>query len=226
MAIFRPGALIGAISGRVGGAAFVVSSRGTIVRQPRYRTKRTTPILQITQTIFTANTRLWSTMLPATRSAWNTAAAAFFVTNRLGLHIHLSGFQLFIKYQSDSIVPTDVTNYLPPNMTAQPGLTLIVAAVTAGGPFNVQAAPIATTAYNRIDVWGARPFTSRPRVFLRYRRLNFSYSPITVLTDIWAQFIADMGTPIAGETVGVRLFPSRQGIIGGPPVDAILTVTP
>ena len=165
-------------------------------------------------------------MQASTRTAWDTAAASFTVPNRLGEHVHLSGFQLFMKYKTRSIVPPLGGEFLPPILATQPSVLFTTAEVFDGGPFNVQVTPIAPTEYNRIDVWGSRPFTSRPRKFLRYRDMRFSYGPITTPKDIWANFVTTFGAPALGETVGVRLTAARQGFIDPPPITAILTVQP
>lgn len=226
MAIFRPGPLIGAISGVVGGAAFVVASRGTIVRQTRRRTSTSSVNLQRSQSDFTATIRLWPQMLPSTRAAWNAAASSYFTTNRLAERVHLSGFQLYMKFRRNSAQPNDLINFLPPSLSTQASIEFTTAVVTAGGPFSVQVVRIAPSIYSFVDVWGARPFTSNPRTFLRYHKLHLSYSPLTAFADIWTAFVTRFGAPSAGETVGVRLIPSNQGTISPPPVDAILTVAP
>lgn len=226
MAIFRPGPLVGAISGPVGGVDFVAASKGTIVRQRRRRTIPSSPRLQRSQTRFTQNTRLWSRMEPSTRNAWDSAAAGFTLPNRLGQHVHLSGFQLFMKYRPNSNFPPDATNFLPPSLATQPSMLYTTAEVFDGGPFNIQLTPIAPTAYITINVSGSRPFTNRPRKFLRYRSINFGYGPITNFVDIWTFWTTEFGIPAIGETVAVRIIPTRGGFIDPPPVDSILTVQP
>lgn len=224
MAIFRPGPLIGAISGPIGGVAFVVASKGTIVRQRRRRTSRTTVNLQRSQSVFTATLRLWPKMLPSTRAAWNAAASNYTLPNRLGEHVHLSGFQLYMKFRRNSVLANDLINFLPPSLSAQATIKFTTAVVTSGGPFSVQVIRIAPSIYSFVDVWAARPFTSSPRTFLRYHKLQLSYAPLTAFVDIWNSFVTRFGAPSPGETVGVRLIPANQGTISPPPIDAILTV--
>lgn len=97
MAIFRTGAVVGAISGKLGGVVFVAGKGSPVVRRSPIVRTRTSPYLQTARARFYNLRRHWSTLTALQQDAWRTRARDTPHTNRLGQTSPLSGFALFIR---------------------------------------------------------------------------------------------------------------------------------
>lgn len=97
MAIFLPSAVVGAISGNVGGACFVNKSGSLVVRKKRRTNSITSQVHLLNQARFANVTREWQALHPIIQDAWNTYGKATPLTNRLGTPYTLSGFHSFTK---------------------------------------------------------------------------------------------------------------------------------
>lgn len=96
MAIIRPGPIVGAVSGTLGGVVFVAARRGFVVRPRPNRLHRTSPFLSASKSFMHNLRRHWSTLTADQQNLWNTSAALIQTTNALGLSSPINGFQYFI----------------------------------------------------------------------------------------------------------------------------------
>lgn len=226
MAIFKTGAIVGGISGTVGGATFVVSSRGLVVRQPRRRTIHRGIFTQIQKGLFQARTRRWATFTPSTRAAWETAARNFPVTNRLGVTNRYTGFILWMHFAANGIFDITTLDIRPPVLLSGPALRITSLNFTVGGPYTFTAETIAPTPYTAITLDAARTWKTTPAKFFRWRMHISSFFPMTGTKTFTQPFDFFLGAPQLGETVAIRVYPSIAGRIPGPRVQLSTTVQP
>lgn len=97
MAIFKPGAIVGAISGNVGGACFVNNKGSSVLRQPRSRTGSESPAQLVRQAKLHNDIIRWRDLTSEKKRQWNVAASTITFSNRLGVQRLLSGYQYFLK---------------------------------------------------------------------------------------------------------------------------------
>ncbi len=97
MAIFRPSAIVGAISGDAGGACFVNSRGSKVVRKKRRTSPNNDPSLIRSQALFANVARNWRILGDDVQAAWHTYALSIPGTSRLGVSRTLSGYQAFVQ---------------------------------------------------------------------------------------------------------------------------------
>lgn len=116
MAIFKAGAVVAAVSGKVGGQVFVQSSRGNVLRQSPKQLHRDTQAQLAQRASLTRWNAAWRTITEQQRNAWRAAARTRLFPNRLGTLREISGFNLYVKYNGiyDSIGLPPLT--IPPRM--------------------------------------------------------------------------------------------------------------
>lgn len=95
MALVKPGPLVTAISGTVGGVTFAQGRRSTIARPtppplPNTSTKQLKRQAQAYNVV-----REWQTLTAEQKAAWEAAGAALTVSNRIGTRAPLSGYSYF-----------------------------------------------------------------------------------------------------------------------------------
>lgn len=97
VAIFTPSALVGAISGGVGGLQFLSGAGGNIVRARPGKRSQKTPAMLNEQAIYINAVRHWQRLTDAQRLVWDSLIQTRPIRNRLGVPQHLPGFQSFMK---------------------------------------------------------------------------------------------------------------------------------
>ena len=74
MAIFKPGPAIGTISGNAGGASFVQSKSGPVMRSARSAGRTSTKRQNAAQTNLRNQINRWNALTDLQRAAWRNAA--------------------------------------------------------------------------------------------------------------------------------------------------------
>lgn len=97
MALIKLGAMITAISGKVGGQVFVQGAQGSYLKNRGTYTLRPNFSRQKQQVIFSQSVQRWRFLSFAQQQAFKNAAPDFPYTNRFGQSQLLSGFQLFTR---------------------------------------------------------------------------------------------------------------------------------
>lgn len=97
MAIFRESPLVGAMSGRIGGAVAVRSKTGPVVRHRPAKITATSQSALAARADFSNTAKDWRQLSTADARAWNDFAAAHPEANRLGVSRLLTGFQWFMR---------------------------------------------------------------------------------------------------------------------------------
>lgn len=141
MAIIRTGALVGGISGTLGGVVFV-AGRGSPVVRPRPLTKnKSSPFLAASRASMFTLRRAWSSLTSLQKSAWETRAVDFPTTNALGVSSPISGFQLFIKLNIESRLDSESFIPDPTDFPVSGPPTNVAAAFSESVDFIVSADP-------------------------------------------------------------------------------------
>lgn len=174
MAIFRPGGVVGSVSGKVGGFVYVNGRSGPVVRRVGVRVPAQSAAAIAARGMPGRVAAAWNALTDSQRLAWRTVAAQLKFPNRLGVLRQISGFQLYSSYVMDIYLGS------PPAALAPPGQSLIYAPAFANSYF-LAGGPYAVTS------WGLPWPTSTPTDFVflqngrgatqmtgfnRYRRLG------------------------------------------------------
>lgn len=205
MAIFRPGHVVGAISGNLGAVNFAQGKYGPYVRRRLTRSDKCTE----RQLSARANARnahiLWFNLTDEQRETWRATAAGMRRTNRLGIPRPISGKQLHFLVQV-FMMPWELHVYKDPPQ-----------AKFTAPPFNVTASFVLPNTFTvDWDVEGlwteywpqwatARPVTGRRMRPVKHWRLTrlqkWPYYTVNLYTD----FVNQWGVPQAGEYVYVLM---------------------
>lgn len=207
MAIFRPGPLIAAISGNVGGLNFAQTRSGPIIRRKTTRTNKKTNRQLNRRARFSQVQKDWAVATDLTRDQWRAAAASIKRTNRLGLPSTLTGFQLFVMNSLTNPV-SDHTNFpVPPHLTATPQPTSVVLTASAAGQINLAWNVTDVPALIFCYIFGMRTLSTRPRTFFNtWRYFATDAGPPGAfninLNAFWDPIFAH---PLEGEVIAVKL---------------------
>ncbi len=174
MAIFRTSALVGAISGAIGGVVFVAGAASPTVRHRPRSPGGASPNHAQQQSLFTQIQRTWSGMTALNKTAFRTLSLQMPAHNRLGQSRPLSPFQFYVQYswrhfQRVGTIPTAVAAPLdsefPTSMT-------VFADISAGTQILNTPIPLATS-YQMI-IYGATLNRDTPvATYTNYRFLGF-----------------------------------------------------
>lgn len=135
MAIIRPGSLVGAISGALGGAVFANTRAGLIVRPRGVRTGQAGAQLSLVQGSVGRVAAAWNALTDAQRAAWVTAAAARPYPNRLGVMRPLSGYQLYSMFAQEIYAGSPPAALAPPSAASIYAPTFVGVNFLEGGPW-------------------------------------------------------------------------------------------
>lgn len=221
MAIYRPGPLVGAISGAVGGAVFVNAKGSKVVRhRPRARPPRTPTRTQTlgdgnAQSYQASIAQLWQTLTDKQRQTWGVTALQFPETNRLGQTRPLSGFQFFVRenvLRSWAGMGTIDEPPVPAIISTIDGVTLTF---ENGGPYNIAFTTHEPSGQPHALIYGRPVYsTTTPRFAIQQRLIAagvMNSSPLNVHT-FWTNYFQDMPT---GARVMIGLRPSNSaGLFG------------
>lgn len=207
MAIFRPGPIISAVSGNLGGLNFAYSRNSSYIRKALRRTNKHTLRQTGNRALFTYLIRAWADLTNAQRIAWNAAAVTTVFHSRLGIHRNISGFQFFTKYNLPIFASTGLITLPPDNVARVPQPDALPYNFSASGVMSInwtqQPLPTPCT----LLTYGSRPLSAKTdRYFNNW--LFLAYFPSTAgpnNTNISAAWYAKLGAPIQGEVVAVKM---------------------
>lgn len=97
MALIKTSAVVGEVSGKVGGNVFARNKGGAYVRNYTKPINPGTPDQTLVRSLFSNANQDWRALTDAERTGWNQLAESRTFKNRLGDDIKLSGIALFIK---------------------------------------------------------------------------------------------------------------------------------
>lgn len=223
MAIIRPSAIVGALSGNLAGVNFATGKSGPYARQRANRTKALSPGTLHNRARFQFLRHQWQQLTDAQRTAWRQAATNRPHINRLGLTSTLSGNSTFLQHNMhgwpDSGFQAIQFDANPPTLTAPPPLILREFNVVSGGLKEMLFSLPGPPTSDRQVFYGARTSSNAPRrTWYNYRFLSrkdiLPKPPLfeVTFTSEWDERIGD---PQVGErcfaqwfTAGANRWPS------------------
>lgn len=212
MAIFRPGPSIGAISGNLGGACFVQSKAGPVIRQRNVRTKNTSKRHLQLRALMKQLRAAWKNLTPDQHTAWNQSASQVLFTNRLGIPTLISGYNLFIKLNAfgQYTIPVNPAFIFsdPAEILHPPVLQITSFDIVAGGAKTAQLLNPTRLGNEQYFAYCARTYSTADRKSWNQWRLVFAtVTPSdTLILHTWND---DIGDPIPGEQCWLKLFFGR-----------------
>ena len=137
MAIFRNGALVGAISGSLGGVTFVAGQGSPVVRLRPAKNHKTSTLASGQNARFHNAQKHWAGLTALQRLNWDTYAQTFAATDALGVQRAMTGFRMYLRNALTKRLPVSTLPDDPPNLGIDAGPATLSAAFTVGGPYNV-----------------------------------------------------------------------------------------
>lgn len=230
MAIIRPSAIVGAISGNLAGVNFATGKSGPYARQRR-STKHSLSARQVEiRAMMQIARHQWQNFDEPTRASWRQAAANRPHINRLGISSHLSGAALYIQQAMLGVnAPAPETKTGPfafiPSFAAPPPLIFTDMVVVAGGNKIISFVEPQPDNNRKFIIYGAKTGSNKPlrswNDFTLLANRNFSGGPTTPanVTQQWDNVIGDVQV---GEQVfwkfiygGSVTWPSAPGYASG-----------
>ena len=207
MAIFRPGPLVGNISGNLGAVNFR-ATRGTPVvamrsSKPRPRTAATDRV----RAAIARAAAQWAALTDAQRLAWTVYAKAINRTNRLGISRTFTGRQAHAYYlwRRDPYLIGGVVALVPPPNQRLKTPAIASTAWSASGAAHIT--------FSAVGIAGANGYLSLQRYTqygpraARGSLVNAGRNPINTLTVNWAAQLGGYGVVItAGEHIRLRFY--------------------
>lgn len=141
MAKITPSAIIGSISGRIGGVEFAQTRNGIIVRKIGPKPKPTSTYAYYSRAQFQAATQYWATLPAATRAAWAEAAKQTTRTGALGQGRTFSGFTLYLHYWLTGYWTRRSFSTLPVQPIVCAPEFLLLASFSAAGTYTLNVYP-------------------------------------------------------------------------------------
>lgn len=226
MAIWRPSALVGALSGRLGGAVFVARRSTPVVRKAPAGGPTLTPAQARWRSALTNSRKAWHDVSDLDRQAWAVLAAQRPVYNALGQLRTMSAFNLYVQHNAfrqlagfgkiDSIpLPARAQAFESLSINAEAGVDLnLIAGVRS--PFSSLPALL----------FGANSYRdSAPKVYTHWRFLTFdSFSDLPPTNNI-TDWDAERAPFVEGAFIAIRLIPWDVDQLSGSPSFAETQVT-
>jgi hypothetical protein len=208
MAKIKTTAIVADIRGKLNGSVFSKNRGGAFVRT------KVTP--SNPQTTFQAGVRAvlgslaqgWRSLTEAQRNAWNAAVSNYTGTDIFGDIKTPSGINLYTKLNTNLAVIGVPYISSPPLPQGTATLTTLSAtADISDSKLEVNAGSGSVPSNNRLVIKATAP-QSPGKNFLKGKhrvvRVVQSGNPLT--TNIWSEYIARFGAPVAGQKIGIECY--------------------
>ena len=218
MAIFVPGATVGAISGNLGGVVFEAGGNGNVIKTRGMATNKLSQKQLAQRAKYQDTLNRWYAISEETRATWNRTARSFSITNRLGITRPISGWQLFFKAVQTPYQAADPDNY-PQSFVGfaeSPQITASYSVYDSSWYLDIEE-PI-DGEVDEMYVWYSRP--RKTIGYKNYYRWTRVY-PFEVSPGSWRwRYISDVPAGLEdaqiGEVIGVKVsqaIASSRGIL-------------
>lgn len=219
MAIFTPGAVIGQISGRVGGYVFSRNRGGSYVRNGSVpSTVVTEKALQFKSFLATAS-QYWTSLTDAERLSWTVWAQSKTSTNRLGRSISLNGQNWFVSLNSRLAAAGESMISVPPVTSSPVGVVISAFTVDAGvGATQVTFTPAPLDANQKLWVRGAMVSSSAiNNVENLLTTLTITAAAAASPLDLETPLVYSFGALSVGATyvIECRVLDTDNGMVSG-----------
>ena len=104
MALVKTGALITGLSGKVGGQTFGIGPSGSYLKNTGSYVNKATAKRKEKNMLLYSVTAHWRSLSSSNKTSWNTLAATYPYTNRIGNTAYYSGFNLFTKFNMNRVL--------------------------------------------------------------------------------------------------------------------------
>lgn len=216
MAIFRPGAIVGGVSGAVGGAEFLSGRGGAIIRKRQAKRSQKTLAMTNQQAVYQRAVGAWRALSDDNRTLWIQLAKQITTANRLGLHRNLTGFQSFMRSAIPSIHVRGTTPNFPAENVNSPQPTGYSFISTDAADIEYQLQGVSPFAVQGVQVFAGfainHPDWTQPRLWRMVFAGQLSIGASVELIPTWP---SDFALPETGwklflrtRVVQIRAFPS------------------
>ena len=201
MAIIRPGAVVGAISGNLGGVNFVAGRGAPIVRQ-RIRKKDSQTTKQVNQRgTIDLLTKHWRDLSDVQRLMWKVEATKHQFRNRLGVKVFHSAFSIYLASAFPFYSVTGTLQDEPVPIPQSAGDISMFFQASASGAIQLVSIGNLPATHCAL-VRASRPFsTSTPAHPPNLRNMSYYPAGAVLLFVFTAEFDAAFGHPNQGESV-------------------------
>ncbi len=206
MAIFIPGAIIGAISGNLGGINFVQGRRGPFIRKRAFGVAKQSQAQVQRRANFLHFITEWAALDAEQKLTWKKAAQLLPFPRRLGIAHPLSGFGFFMSHNLSlglGFIPFTAPPVLLTRTTMPRNLALVA---SAAGTLVLDWDQDDTPFGANLFIFGQRSLTTSPNFFFNSYKLLKLEPDITGhnSVDITSEWDALLGHPLESETISVR----------------------
>lgn len=219
MALFTPGPMVGAVSGRVGGTIFSHNRGGAYIRNGVVPTRVVSTYTELVRNALAACSRAWGSLTDEERLNWAAYTVENPVVNRLGQKKTLSGHMAYNALNARLVQAGDTPIDVPPNADSPAALATLSAVVDASTPSAVltfTATPL--SASERLMVFGC--VVNKPGVNYvanKFKLLNYSDKAQATGLDVIGDLANRFGAVQAGDRVffRVQVLDTLTGLVSG-----------
>ena len=205
---FKPGPLVGEMSGSIGSMVMSHNRFGTYARTRVTPVNPDTPDQQSARNIFGALSAAWKLLDPPTRLAWSTYASNNPVIDKLGQAQNLTGAMTYIALNARRVMHQTAACVLPPVSPAP----LAFSSITLTADIGLGGCQIAFTddpLIAQMAMWVKACITTSASVNFvkgRFRFLMYSATAAPSPIDIQTELVAKFGTLQAGHYLHVKVY--------------------
>lgn len=219
MALIRPGAVVGQVSGRIGGVVFARNRGGAYVRNGPAPVQPRTIYQQTVRNALSQASSAWDGLTDDQRQAWSEWAKLNPVKNRIGESVTLQGNAAFVQLNS-RLVMLGITPVATTPAVGSPSglLTMTLNTDIGAGDFEVVYTATPLGANHRLLLEGCNVGATAVR-FIENRLVLFRASGANVASplDVESDFQSRCGTVKVGDRIFVRgmVIDDRNGQVSG-----------
>jgi len=220
MAKFKPGPIVGSISGSVGGATFSHNRFGPYIRRRAIPVTSVTPAALAAKSRFTQASQNWNAITPGERLSWSQWALGNPVMDSLGSAQQLDGHSPFVMINSRLLAAGLSQIGSPPLVLAPAPLTTLTATWDIGsGAFALTFTPSPVGA--AISLWSRAAVVYNASItwFENLLRIvQISSANVATGVDLQAPIESIFGVLTVGKRVSVQcsLFNRTTGLLSPP----------
>jgi hypothetical protein len=205
MAKFKPGPVVAAVSGSIGGTVFSHNRGGAYMRLRSIPANPQTIYQQNIRSFLALLSQNWRSLSQEGQAAWANWATQNPITDALGESVTLSGHQAFIKLNHRLLQAGDSIITVPPIVTSPvPLLTLSAAADESDSSLELTFTTTPLPAAVRLMVWAASTNSQGIHfVANRYRLINISAKAATTGLDVGAAAETRLGDLIENQKIHI-----------------------
>lgn len=207
MAKIKFGMMMTDASGKLGGQVFSKNRGGSYVRTKVTPTNPQTTAQMVVRGIFASISSAWSSLTEASRLSFNNLVGDYGTTDIFGDLHNPSGKALFQRLNQNLEISgqAQITVCVPPEAVPFANLTSVTGDVSTT---KLDVITTGNTTGSQVVIW-ATPSLSQGTTFVknRLRQLTVVAGAEPVEVDVWDDYVAKFGAPVAGANIyfGVRV---------------------